>query len=55
MYRARLVDRGRVVAEQLFEATDDEAAWREAHDGRNPIADGRWVDVQRVNEPEVHV
>lgn len=52
MYRARLVDRGDVVAEQLFEATDDDAAWREAHEGCDPIADGRWVDVQRIAERE---
>lgn len=47
-YRARLIDRGHIIAEQLFQAENDTEAWSEAHEGRDPF-DPQWIEVTRTD------
>lgn len=51
LYRARLVDMGRVIGEQIFEAPTDDLADQEAAEGVDPYG-SRWVEVQRIAEDD---
>lgn len=49
-YRATLIQNGRVLGSQEFEAPDGPTAWREANAPLDPFG-GRWADVREITEP----
>jgi len=50
-YRARLIELGRVIGEQVFDAPTDELAWNESHEGLDPYGPC-WVEVTRLDASE---